>query len=488
MLLSPSHSDLLPVDDRGRALERVNVDEILAQYRGTPVPPTFSLGPAVRMLIGIVVLSFIGWQSLTASAGAAPTLWTPLFGIAMVFGVFLLAWNTSLPAANLTGRFAPIWKGAAVVIGPLIGVGVIAWLLVQARNAGPGAIGAIICYALAGVALAVAIRREAQRRPPTPEPGMLPRSRWLRVCAIVYLTSTWVVFSFADPTSTPTQRAIWYPVALGAVQTLTMVLIDRHMDRRRAFARFDSPVAKLRAWLAAHNACGACGYRLDDSPAEPDGMRMCPECGAAWHKDRVTHPAPQPDEPQRLERLLALRMDVGGVTDCRGVPLRRPMPRRMDEWLEIHRLDAAAKSKLEAVERRLYAKRFRSMRRIAFPVSLALVAFLCWAIVRDPERWPQVMMVGFLLAAMLAFVFYRLVSLADLPPDIALRVSRRGICPGCARPLPPRERAQFDGCVCCEACGLAWKARPRGFDVESPASVVCGSEFPRASGSVDATV
>jgi len=28
--------------------------------------------------------------------------------------------------------------------------------------------------------------------------------------------------------------------------------------------------------------CGACGYGLAEIPAEPDGCKVCPECGAAW--------------------------------------------------------------------------------------------------------------------------------------------------------------------------------------------------------------
>lgn len=28
--------------------------------------------------------------------------------------------------------------------------------------------------------------------------------------------------------------------------------------------------------------CPSCGYRLPDVPPEPDGCRVCPECGGAW--------------------------------------------------------------------------------------------------------------------------------------------------------------------------------------------------------------
>jgi hypothetical protein len=30
------------------------------------------------------------------------------------------------------------------------------------------------------------------------------------------------------------------------------------------------------------NLCPACAYPLASAPVEPDGCRVCPECGAAW--------------------------------------------------------------------------------------------------------------------------------------------------------------------------------------------------------------
>lgn len=36
--------------------------------------------------------------------------------------------------------------------------------------------------------------------------------------------------------------------------------------------------------LAARGRCGACGYDLAKVKTEPDGCRVCPECGTAWRR------------------------------------------------------------------------------------------------------------------------------------------------------------------------------------------------------------
>lgn len=40
--------------------------------------------------------------------------------------------------------------------------------------------------------------------------------------------------------------------------------------------------------LAACGRCGGCGYDLAEVDEEPDGCRVCPECGTAWRRSRAT--------------------------------------------------------------------------------------------------------------------------------------------------------------------------------------------------------
>ncbi len=37
--------------------------------------------------------------------------------------------------------------------------------------------------------------------------------------------------------------------------------------------------------------CPACGYDIAEIDAEPDGCFVCPECGGAWQRSRLSEPA-----------------------------------------------------------------------------------------------------------------------------------------------------------------------------------------------------
>ncbi|HYE61737.1 MAG TPA: hypothetical protein VD997_07050 [Phycisphaerales bacterium] len=42
----------------------------------------------------------------------------------------------------------------------------------------------------------------------------------------------------------------------------------------------------LSAELVRRGCCASCGYNLWDLVPEPDGCRVCPECGGAWRVER----------------------------------------------------------------------------------------------------------------------------------------------------------------------------------------------------------
>lgn len=65
-------------------------------------------------------------------------------------------------------------------------------------------------------------------------------------------------------------------------------------------------MASLARTAVAEGACGSCAFSLRGAPQEPDGMIVCPECGAAWRAERVVAPYwDRPAFPVLRRRFLA---------------------------------------------------------------------------------------------------------------------------------------------------------------------------------------
>ena len=211
---------------------------------------------------------------------------------------------------------------------------------------------------------------------------------------------------------------------------------------------------RLSAWLAANDRCGSCGYSLESAPIEADGVRLCPECGCAWHRDRVTHAAPAPEDKKRVIETLT-RVD-GLVLDDRGVPLARKVT-SLGGWIDDSRLFGPNAELLTRHAGRLRVKRLREG-AIAAGVGCSVIALLVFFATdfRDTGLiWTLFLFVG--LAAIGGVVWH---VFGTMPPDsICGPILASGLCPGCASSLAPAFDAgqTFDACVNCASCGLAWK-------------------------------
>lgn len=254
-------------------------------------------------------------------------------------------------------------------------------------------------------------------------------------------------------------------IMLGAGVSLAIVfaasvagVVVSSLVRSRREKRAESEV--ITRSLAAEGFCGGCGYSLEGLGPDDLGLLVCPECGAAWHRLRVTRPhwveaRPEPPGNARWWTRL-ISVGVRSVTarcepDDRGqaVPIvdRRLLCLPPDS-------DAFGSDAQRRALRRRLRRIDRGRRWIAAGCFLALAAAtgtVCW--------WyqfpPQVLLTLFILvvgaAAMLAGD-----SVSRNAP-IRREMLRLGRCPACARGLAglPIDEQGFR---VCPGCGSSWRA------------------------------
>lgn len=200
------------------------------------------------------------------------------------------------------------------------------------------------------------------------------------------------------------------------------------------------------AWTAAYQRCGACTYDLAGIDVGPDGLAVCPECGAAWHRDRWTHP-PKGEMGRFASTLTAV--EANGLDD-RGCPLTQYVKIR-PYWAQS-RKDASAR--LDAAYGRLgelAVQRLSSWTPILL-VGMVTIVALVYGLVERTE--PRLAGAGIYIAMFVgvasAMAFFR----TEREQAAQVLVSLR-FCPNCGADFdgPPG----FDGCAACRQCGRAWK-------------------------------
>lgn len=63
---------------------------------------------------------------------------------------------------------------------------------------------------------------------------------------------------------------------------LLLVAICASVPVYFSFAARRTMITRLKRIYLDAGICASCGYGLRDIPPEPDGCRVCPECGGAW--------------------------------------------------------------------------------------------------------------------------------------------------------------------------------------------------------------
>ncbi|MBY0260721.1 MAG: hypothetical protein K2Q20_00155 [Phycisphaerales bacterium] len=84
----------------------------------------------------------------------------------------------------------------------------------------------------------------------------------------IFLASSWL------PLPTLPNAHILTPLTFVAGSIIGNVILYRPVRGR---------VPQIRAALLAERLCPSCAYDLAKSPRDPNGLTMCPECGAAWN-------------------------------------------------------------------------------------------------------------------------------------------------------------------------------------------------------------
>ncbi|MEK6701903.1 MAG: hypothetical protein AABZ53_06545 [Planctomycetota bacterium] len=260
-----------------------------------------------------------------------------------------------------------------------------------------------------------------------------------------------------------TSRGTRPPPSLG-VFLVWILLVGTHEGFRSWWARRpDGHRARELwvpiAWLCAHRVCGVCGYEMKEIEPGADGIAVCPECGAAWHRDRWTMAGNNPRANDELVGLIEgrplARVGMSDVDD-RGVPAaiaRGFYPR----WMNDARVPADVRDDLRARIRAVGARRARLFNVFGLPIWLGVVAFMMWS--ADPlprDRWATLQVFTLTTGLFYLVLMYVAVRAGIGKGRIKRESLNLGRCPNCGEGLGSGV-VGFDGCEACARCGRAWK-------------------------------
>lgn len=241
-----------------------------------------------------------------------------------------------------------------------------------------------------------------------------------------------------------------------------------------AMRRFEKSLAADAARLMLIDAlCPSCAYGLHGLPEDPDGCLVCPECGAAWRRGRMTRTlAYTESKPAGPVRVFARGYWRAGifvgeirVNDDGGV--ERPLIHRR-LWHVERPVSAERAERLEDASRAI-SRQGRFGRFIAaslYAIEGVGLAFLAWHIgVRTLASGA----LAVLMATISVICVYCAVgvlrgSLGVKAAHIRREMLFRRLCPSCAADLPRPEEAgaeHSEGLVACSQCGAHWKTADR---------------------------
>ncbi len=229
------------------------------------------------------------------------------------------------------------------------------------------------------------------------------------------------------------------------------------MVRRRQRGGMRPLLPASATWLAAHGRCGACGYRLPDMAPDAAGLRICPECGAAWHHHRCT--LMNDSTPMRPES------DSGApaATDDRGVWLQSK-PVFPPIWIYLPTTPQSVVSRVLSRGRVVAAA--QRTRRLWLGVPIVFVFWIAGtaallAILRAfGENWRSVALPWSAITGIISLLLVYLLCQPHIGPrELRRLVLAEHVCLGCGSELPVDDASarQFDGCLACTSCGRAWK-------------------------------
>lgn len=284
----------------------------------------------------------------------------------------------------------------------------------------------------------------------------------VRLAHVLYLIAGFVVVALFALFA---QRLTWLPPgvtgALVAMIWIGLATLIAMQSRHRYSNRTAESILRI-------GRCPSCGYRLGGTPADDDGVIVCPECASAWKRERVgTSKVNAADIPTRA--------DAPGDMAPISWPLKLMWARLPTIVDDRDRSMSLTDPRLPSLETTIGAARAADVRR-SMSERLGL----------RKRGWGCVVVLGIILAAspsILVFtltassfarivacvmavfwtfslvrVLYRLAKGKSrvLAKPTKLFLVEHNVCPSCGADLSVCA-PEADGCVVCAACRAAWK-------------------------------
>jgi hypothetical protein len=262
-----------------------------------------------------------------------------------------------------------------------------------------------------------------------------------------------IVYALAFATKTPFVSGIVFWGGLVGISLCLRGLVVRKLGPAFAYT------------YVSNGFCGQCGYKLEGLAPERDGCIRCPECGAAWAKERVTWPSWVHGPLKPPPRASFLKRILSGVPltrerwtpDDRGA-LRCVVDSRLYGWG-----DAAHKRLIES-ERRELVGQIRRLGRIGrivlsmpfFLIAATLVVVMAYHLL--PPHADMAILFIFFPIVIFALGGYALnLGHTFLSWGKAARlICDRGLCPCCAEDLRANPH-DGSGLTVCPGCGGSWR-------------------------------
>lgn len=213
--------------------------------------------------------------------------------------------------------------------------------------------------------------------------------------------------------------------------------------------------------LVAQGFCGQCGYSLRDLPPAEDNCIICPECGAAWRKERLTwawwsspREVSRPAPPSRPFRFVFYPRG-SEAPDAAGRLVPAITPSMVQDCAESSQGNDGAHWRSIWAELRPIGRLGRAVTSIV-TAATAIVLSLSGAL----GLWPALTMASIVLGALVsalgvafAFALWR-GDLYMVREDVVRVLTQHELCPSCAQQLT--RVVDDEHVVACSHCGSTW--------------------------------
>lgn len=224
-------------------------------------------------------------------------------------------------------------------------------------------------------------------------------------------------------------------------------------------------LGQIARTAVAEGVCGSCAFSLEGAVTDPDARVVCPECGAAWRRDRIVSPFWDKPAFPVLRWSLAAWLTPGSrgrnslyTPDDRGRYVQSPDSRLLMVRPEL--LSELTPGEANALRRsmRRVGRGWRLLLMLGFLWMPGAALYFCWYLYSEGER----LAVWIILAGIAAPVLLTVLSIpfgsAFAGPHRTARVIvRHGRCGSCLHPMASHPApADPEGRRVCPRCGSAW--------------------------------